>query len=250
MKTLTEFVAVTLRTAGKTRAELTAGGKTVEELPPAMGEALKLEGDKLTFMMNALEAVGDKTEDLKRVIVFTLSEGEKAPNHAKQMGEHYYVVEYYPSLTPKKSRGDSRDDRGGFGGRGGRDGKGRGDKRGGKRGEGRGGDSRGENRGPREDRPANAGGRPPRGPRPPRAPAGITNPDGTVTVNVSAMEGKPAGDRRPRRERPPRQERPQGRSGLTLPKPKSMAGDAASAAPASTETQAPSETSSCEPSSS
>jgi len=214
MKTLTEFVAVTLRTAAKTRAELTSGGKTIEELPPAMGEALKLEGDKLNFMMNALEVVGDRSDDLKRVIVFTLVEGEKAPTHAKQMGEHYYLVEYYPSLHAKKPRADSRDERGG--GRDGK-GKGRGDKRGGK---------------PGGDRPEQSaaggpgGGRPPRAPRPPRFPAATTNPDGTVTVNVSAMDGTPgSGERRPRRERAPRAERPQGRSGLELPKPRA-AGEA------------------------
>src|SRR6476660_8274290 len=98
MKTLTEFAVVTLKNAAKTKQELTTAGKTAEELPAAMGETLKLEGDKLTFVMNALEVVGAKFDDLKRVVVFTLAEGEKAPYGAIQKGEQYYSSEYYPPL--------------------------------------------------------------------------------------------------------------------------------------------------------
>ncbi|OFZ22813.1 MAG: hypothetical protein A2X94_11965 [Bdellovibrionales bacterium GWB1_55_8] len=126
MKTLTEFPAATLKNALKTRDELIASGKTPEELPQALGEALKVEGDRLSHLLNALECVGKKVSDLKRVVVLSLSEGEKAPSGAKQFGEHQYIAEYYPSLNPPKpARSDEhRGDRGGKGGKG-RGGRGR-----------------------------------------------------------------------------------------------------------------------------
>ncbi len=167
MKTLTEFAVVSIKNAAKTKQELTTAGKTAEELPAAMGEALKLEGDKLGYLMNAVELVGEKLEDLKRVVVFTLAEGKKAPHSAVQKGEHYYSTEYYPSLNPPKGRGPQ----GGHGekGRGGKDGKkgkrGRGGRGG--RGEGRGGERSaggpGEGQSPR---PPRRGPRPERGPKP------------------------------------------------------------------------------------
>lgn len=217
MKTLTEFAAVSLKIAAKTKQELTTAGKTAEELPAAMGEALKVEGDKLTFLMNAIEVVGDKVEDLKRVVVFTLGENEKAPHGAVQKGEQYYSTEYYPPLNPPKGRGPQ----GGPGdkGRGGKDGKkgkrGRGGRGG--RGEGR-GPGRGEGRGPgrgeggkqldREalqhpggDRPKNdrgghpgeAGARPPRGPRPDRGPKPQIKPQ----IKPQGQGEKPAGGSAP-----------------------------------------------------
>ncbi|MFL5814487.1 MAG: hypothetical protein ACJ763_12995 [Bdellovibrionia bacterium] len=204
MKTLTEFAAVTLKNAAKTKQELTTAGKTAEELPAAMGEALKVEGDKLTFLMNALEVVGDKLEDLKRVVVFTLGENEKAPYGAVLKGEQHYSTEYYPPLNPPKGKGPQGGGDKGRGGKGGKDGKkgkrgrggrgGRGEGGGPGRGEGRGpgrGPGRGEGRGeggkpldrealqhpggdrPRGERgghPGEAGARPPRGPRPDRGP--------------------------------------------------------------------------------
>ena len=166
MRTITEFAAPTLKKAAQTKAELLSAGKTAEELPAAMGEALKLEGEKLNYLMCALEVVGEKTNDLKRVIVASLNEGEKAPSSVKQMGEQYYTVEYYPSLNrgggkPQEGRDDRR---GGRGRRGDKRGGKRGDRRGGRGGEGRGGEAGGPGAGG-ENKP-----RGPRGPRPPRGP--------------------------------------------------------------------------------
>lgn len=165
MKTLTEFAAITIKNAAKTRQELTAAGKTAEELPQAMGEALKLEGDKLNFLMNAIDVVGDKHNDLKRVIVMTLNEGEKAPGKAEQKGEHYYVTEYFPPIAKKGAHPAGKEARGGRDDRRGK----RGDKKG-KRGErgGRGGD--GKKAGER------GGERGPRGPRGPRGDKKATPP--------------------------------------------------------------------------
>lgn len=150
MKTLTEFFGTALKTARKAKEDLTAAGKTLEELPAALGEALKIEGDKLKHLMGAIEAVGSKWDDLKRVVVSTLNEGEKAPAQAQAIGETYYTVEHYPPVAKSGGRPGPSDQRnskgrGGKGGRGGRDG-------------GRGG--RGGRDGGRE-----GGGRPPRGPR-------------------------------------------------------------------------------------
>jgi len=154
MKTLTEFQAVQLKNAAKVKQELVAAGKTPEELPQAMGEALKMEGDKLNFLLNALDLTLQKTNDLKRVVVMTLNEGETAPSNAQKKGDHYYFVEFYPPLPgahpPRGRQGQGdRDQRGGRGGPGGR-GKGRGDRdkgKGGGRGDQNFGDKR--NRQPR-----------------------------------------------------------------------------------------------------
>jgi hypothetical protein len=117
MKTLTEFTAMSLKQASKLKADLTQQGKTPEELPAALGEALKIEGDKLTFLLNALETVGTKVTDLKRVLVFSVAEGEKAPLGTLMKGEegktNGYIVEYYPSLDRKadtRVQQDPRDD--------------------------------------------------------------------------------------------------------------------------------------------
>ena len=155
MKTITEFTGIHLKNASKLKADLTAAGKTAEELAPAMGETLKLEGDKLTHLLAAVETVGDKLNELKRVVVFTAAEGEKTPGSAQRHGEHFYLPEYYAPIGGKKPAGKEADGRGGK-----RDGKGRGRKGG--RG-GKGGDREGGGRGPRRDRgprDAQAGGKP------------------------------------------------------------------------------------------
>lgn len=156
MKTLTEFNGIVIKTAAQKRTELLAGGKTVEELPAAMGEALKVEGDRLNFLLAALEAVDQKLQDLKRVVVFAPAEGEKVSSAAVEKNGQHYLAEYYPSLEPKK--GKERKPRGGKG-----DGKRGRKKRGGRRGRG---DERGA-RGPRPNRDAKGSG----GPTPKPGPA-------------------------------------------------------------------------------
>ena len=198
MKTITEFPALNLKNAAKIRAELTASGKTAEELPAALGEALKLEGDKLTFMVAALDLIGTRHDDLKRVIVSVPREGEKPPTDAKQVGEHFYSVEFHPSLNKPapQAREGGRDDR-----RGGRDGK-RGGRGGGGRG-GRDGDRKnaggpggpGGDRGPRAPqgpRPASAG--PVSLPKPrttPIAPLGGTAPQAAKSENQDSPSEAP-----------------------------------------------------------
>jgi hypothetical protein len=157
MKTITEFAAPTLKNASKVRDELVAAGKTPEELPAALGEALKVEGDKLTLLLQALELVADRKNDLKRVIVGALNEGEKAPSGAQEKDGKQFIIELYPpvgSQGGRPARG-GRDEKGGRGDRkkGGRGG--RGGDREGRGGGGRGGEKR--ERAPRSDAPQAAG---------------------------------------------------------------------------------------------
>lgn len=171
MKTLTEFDGFSLKNAHAKKAELVAAGKTAEELPQALGEALKVEGDRLTFLLAALEVTEGKAEGLKRVVVYTVDEGKSAPKGAMQKGEKYFLPEYFYTAAPKRPAGKGRDDdRGGRGGKGkrGRGKGGRGGERGrdGKRGEARadgapreggeagvgGGGGGGRGRGPRRER--------------------------------------------------------------------------------------------------
>lgn len=193
MKTLTEFTALSLKQAAQLKSDLTQQGKTPEELPAALGEGLKLEGERLTYMIHALELVGTKVVDLKRVLVFSFAEGEKAPLGTVIKGEgdqaRGYVSEYYPSLAKKgeaRVQIDSRDD--------GRNKKGRG-------GKGKGGrPDRGGSRAPRDSQPA----------RPPRAPGEGLG----LIIRSAGAEVAPDGNsqghaqRRPRKPRPPRDMEP------------------------------------------
>lgn len=160
MKTITEFDVSRLKNAAQIQQELLAAGKTAEEMPQALGEALKLEGDPLNYLLNALavaENSSKKLNDLKRVIVFSLSEGEKAPSQTQLKGEHYYTLEYYPPLRPKNALKSQTNDA--------RQSRDR-DQKKGKRGEKRGKPR--QNRGERQERG-------PRGPRVPR-------PEGAPTI--------------------------------------------------------------------
>ncbi|MCM2276870.1 MAG: hypothetical protein NDJ89_02190 [Oligoflexia bacterium] len=170
MKTLTEFPAATLKNAFKAQQDLQTAGKTPEELPQALGEALKLEGDKLAYLFSALELVGPKLNDLKRVVVLSLNEGEKAPSKALQKEDKYFVAEYFPPMPGK-----------GPAGRPAHGGKGKGDKprgKGKRRGGGRDGEKRGSGRGERRDGDKRSGERGERRGPTPKAPAPVIQPKG------------------------------------------------------------------------
>jgi hypothetical protein len=99
MKTITEFPSMSLKNAAKTKQDLITSGKTPDELPAALGEALKVEGNRLEFLVAILDIVGTKLNDLKRAIVYAPNEGEKPPQGLLQKGDHFYLVEYFPSLA-------------------------------------------------------------------------------------------------------------------------------------------------------
>ncbi|MEO5968815.1 MAG: hypothetical protein ABIQ95_02720 [Bdellovibrionia bacterium] len=170
MKTITEFPGMSLKNAAKAKQDLITSGKTPEELPAALGETLKVEGTRLEFLVAVLDIVGTKLNDLKRAIVYAPNEGEKAPLGLLQKGEHFYLVEYFPSLAKPGQPSQSADHRH-------KDGKGDGKKR------GRGG--RGENRGNNENK----------GP-------GFKRPDAQIIATSSAGPASPGGQDRPRSDLP------------------------------------------------
>lgn len=143
MKTITEFSGIFLNNAIRSADELTAAGKTAEELPVALGEALKVEGDRLKLLVHAVGVARGRAR-LKRVIVLTLGETEKAPSGAQKIEENHFLPEFYPAPPSAQGRDHRNDDQGRRGK--GRDRKGRG-RRGDRKGGGRFGDS---DRGPRE----------------------------------------------------------------------------------------------------
>ncbi len=181
MKTITEFPGMSIRNAAKTKQDLITSGKTPEELPAALGEALKVEGPRLEFLVSVLDIVGTKFNDLKRAIVYAPNEGEKAPQGLLQKGDHFFLVEYFASLSKPEQPSHPAD-------RNPRNGK-RDGKKGGR--DGRGGKQNNESRGPGFKRPdaqiiAPAAGA--------AAPAGQERP----------RPAHPRGPRSPRDARPPR----------------------------------------------
>ncbi|MEN9722406.1 MAG: hypothetical protein RJB38_392 [Pseudomonadota bacterium] len=146
MKTLTEFSAFALREAlaksKEIRASLQTEGKPEEELATAhqetfhafLKEKFRIEGEKLDLFIKALEVAEMKPrewENLKRIVVYTLTEGEKAPGHVVQRETHAFAAEYLASLRPQKNdRRESGSKHGKGDGKGKRRGKRRGDLKG------------------------------------------------------------------------------------------------------------------------
>lgn len=221
MKTLTEFDGFRLKNALQTKKELTAAGKTAEELPQAMGEALKLEGDKLTHLLAALELAEGHPEHLKRVVVYTVEEGQKAPNGAVQKGDKWYLAEFFYTPAPKRKAREEHAD--------GRRGRGKGRDKGKRRRPDRNERSDSGDRGARARSDARSDERRPSGPAMPIGPITVTPVNGkpitVIPVKVSApsndgkdaapASGNPADSakagepgekrrrRRPRHRRPP-----------------------------------------------
>jgi hypothetical protein len=116
MKFVTEFANMTLTQAIKSRAALVAEGKQPEEIQAALGTAYKAEGEKLTHLINAIEVASQNPENLKRVLVVSLNEGEKAPAKAVQVEAFHYVPDFL--VTARPAPVDKKDARGGRGGGG------------------------------------------------------------------------------------------------------------------------------------
>ncbi len=210
MKTLTEFSAFHLREAQakhhEIRAALNSEGKPADELEQAVRETLqafltekfKLEAERLDLFLKALEVAQAKPrelENLKRVVVYGVGEGEKVPGHLIHKDAHAFGAEYLASLRPQKQQ--DRRDSGSKHGKG--KGKGRGKRRGdlkGKRPDGgaerRGAGAPGESTGQRRDA---AGGPRPDGGKGPRR-------DGRPGRGPRRDE-KTSGPRQPRQDLPP-----------------------------------------------
>lgn len=100
MKSVTEFWAVNLQKGLKTKADLTAAGKSPEEIQTEIGTAFKMEGDKLKHFINAMEVASQNQEKLARVLVVSLNEGETAPPKAIKVEETHYVPEFQADPRP------------------------------------------------------------------------------------------------------------------------------------------------------
>lgn len=201
MKTLTEFDGFRLKNALTLKKELAAAGKTPEELPAALGEALKLEGDKLTLFLNALAVAEERTDHLKRVVVYAAEEGKSAPKGAVEKDGNYFFSEFFfvPQARSDRGAGHDRGRRDGKRGGKGRGKGGRGGRDGGRGGRGGSAERGGEHRG----RDASGGG----------ARNGGQSNGPRLDVTALANGGAPQGEggdkaRRPRRRRPrgPRRE--------------------------------------------
>lgn len=123
MKSVTEFQGFTLSKALQTKNALAAEGKTAEEIQTSLGETFKMEGDKLKYFVNALEVAGQNPQNLKRVVVVSLNEGEAAPAKATQFEEMHYLAE---TISTAKYEAPAKPDKNARGGKG-RGGKGGGD---------------------------------------------------------------------------------------------------------------------------
>ena len=131
MKAVTEFANVTLSKGLKAKAALAAEGKTPEEIQASLGESFKYEGDKLTYFIKALDIATENPENLKRVIVMRLGEGENAPPKATKVEDLCYIPESLILTIAKPAA--KEDGKGGRHGRGGGKGGGRGGPGGGKK---------------------------------------------------------------------------------------------------------------------
>ncbi|QLY24175.1 hypothetical protein [Bdellovibrio sp. KM01] len=131
MKSVTEFNYFTLSKGLAAKAALTTDGKAAEEIQASLGESFKFEGEKLTHFVNALDVVAQNNNNtLKRVVVMSLNEGEKAPAKAVQVEAFHYVPEFVATAKPVVA--EEAHGKGGRGGKGrGQGGRGGGDKKGG-----------------------------------------------------------------------------------------------------------------------
>lgn len=94
MKSVTEFHTHKLVKGIETKNTLATSGKTPEEIQQGIGEAFKLEGDKLKFFFNALDVASQNMEKLARILVVSFNEGESIPHKAVKVEEHFYIPEF------------------------------------------------------------------------------------------------------------------------------------------------------------
>lgn len=115
MKSVTEFFTHKLIKGLDTKKALTGEGKSPEEVLAGLGEAFKLEGDKLKFFNNAMDVASQNMEKLSRILVVTYSEGETIAPKAVKIEEHHYIPEFQTaagSVAVKPSKGGGGDKKG------------------------------------------------------------------------------------------------------------------------------------------
>lgn len=120
MITITEFSAFTLTKANQAKDALAAEGKNPEEIQTNLGQSFKLEGEKLGYLMTSLEVATTNAQNLKRVVVVKLAEGERPPAKAVKVEEIHFVPEFIQTQAFAKSAANTKGGRpGGRGGKGG-----------------------------------------------------------------------------------------------------------------------------------
>ncbi len=102
MKTITEFSGFQIAEAIQKQNVLKAAQKTPEEIQKEVAEVYKLENEKLTYFLSAMEVANGKSNHLKRVVIWTLNEGEKPPEGWIEKDGKYYVSEYFYVPEPKR----------------------------------------------------------------------------------------------------------------------------------------------------
>ena len=111
MKSVTEFPGFVLNKGLAAKAALSAEGKTPEEVQASLGESFKFEEAKLKHFVAALDVAAQNSQNLRRVLVIGLNEGEVAPAKAVKVEEHYYVPEFLilssakPEVVDRKAKG-------------------------------------------------------------------------------------------------------------------------------------------------
>lgn len=100
MKAVTEFPNFTLNKGLSAQAALTAEGKTPEEVQQSLGESFKYQDEKLKHFVAALTVAAQNSQNLRRVVVMSLNEGENAPAKAVKVEEHYYLPEFLMTAPP------------------------------------------------------------------------------------------------------------------------------------------------------
>lgn len=119
MRTVTEFPGVVIRQVLLTRTKLVSGGTAEDQLSAAIGEAHKVEGDRLSHLVKTLQIVGEDASHVARVRVFAGEDETKMPKGSVKEGEHFYLVERIQSAAPpKKASASDRDGKGRGKGRG------------------------------------------------------------------------------------------------------------------------------------
>lgn len=88
--------------------------ETKAALEAAIGQETNISGDRLVRLREALEAVGEKTADVRLVRVFPLGEGDLLKG-AKKVGEHQFVIDLMPKDMKQSFGAPGKDDRGGRG---------------------------------------------------------------------------------------------------------------------------------------
>lgn len=120
MKAITEFSSFTLNKANLAKGALAAEGKNPEEIQENLGQSFKLEGEKLGYLIQALEIASANAQNLKRIVIVKLNEGEKAPAKAVQVEELHFIPEFIVQAQPKVEAAPTKGNRsGGRGGKGG-----------------------------------------------------------------------------------------------------------------------------------